>query len=739
MKVQCTEFVAVKCSFNFTKPCAEAHSQATFCMATILSRHVACGVHTRFRACLRMLSSQCCERGRTKCVVLLGFAWWLVSMQPKLAAQNTSFAKRDSLRAAITLLANDSTKVDALSALALAYNAVSPDSTMLFAREALTLARTLKYQHGIAEAERIYGFAEQRRGSMAQAMTHYLEALPIFESLRDTLGMGNCYNGMGIVNFEQGHFAQALEYYTKAYYMFVAARAAERIVASLSNKSYVFIQQNRLDSAMVYAERARASEQEYSSKETSPFILVNYGEIARRTSNFSKAQQYGEQALQSSRRLGNRVSETRALNLLGGIFFDKGSYTEAERYLQEALRVATGSSLRYRVKDGYEYLTALYVKTGDYRQAYRYRVLAEALQDSLDNEEIAVRVATLEARREAEQRKAEIALLTKNNEIQRTVLVALVIGLVIVSGFSVVVVRYSRRLKASNIQISQQRDLLEHQAQEISAVNTQLAARNAELDEINQELAETNERLSEANEFRTRMLSIVSHDLKNPLTAIIGFADVIKFEHAPDSPTFIYASRIGETGWRMISLVKDLLDHAARDMGKMELFIDKVDAAALLKDVIVEYTPKAQDKEQHIVVSLPESCIIDADAKRLRQVIENLLSNAVKYSERGKTIRVAIDAQSRSDVLRFTVQDEGPGFTEADKKKMFGFFQKLSAHPTGGESSTGVGLAIVKHIVELHGGCITVESAARQGSTFIVELPREISQREPNTANVQQV
>jgi len=646
-----------------------------------------------------------------------------------LIAQNTSFAKRDSLRAAAMTSASDSTKVDALAALALAYNAVSPDSTILFAREALALARSLGYQRGIAESERIRGFAEQRRGSMAQAMTHYLAALPVFEALRDTVGMGNCYNGMGIVNFEQGHFAQALEYYGKARQMFVATGALERIVASLSNIGYVFIQQNRLDSAMLYTERAQAAEQQRRLPEPSPFILVNYGEIARRTSNFGKAQQYGEQALQVSLRLGNKVSETRALNLLGAIFFDKGMYAEAERYLQEALRVASASSLRYRVKDGYEYLTDLYVKTGDYQQAYRYHVLMDALQDSLDNEEIAVRVATLEARRETEQRKAEIALLTKSNEIQRTVLLALAAGLVLVLGFSVVVVRYSRRLKAGNIQISQQRDLLEQQAQEISAVNTQLAARNEELDEINQELAQTNEQLSEANEFRTRMLSIVSHDLKNPLTSIIGFADVIKFEHSPDSPTFNYASRIGETGWRMISLVKDLLDHAARDMGKIELFVEQTDVVAVLKDVLEEYSPKAQEKEQRLVVSLPESCVISADAKRLHQVMENLLSNAVKYSDHGKTIRVAIDAQYQPHTIRFTVQDEGPGFTEADKKKMFGFFQKLSARPTGGETSTGVGLAIVKQIVELHGGRITVESVVQQGSTFIVELPTTIQQQ----------
>jgi signal transduction histidine kinase len=109
----------------------------------------------------------------------------------------------------------------------------------------------------------------------------------------------------------------------------------------------------------------------------------------------------------------------------------------------------------------------------------------------------------------------------------------------------------------------------------------------------------------------------------------------------------------------------------------------------------------------------------------MKEVVENLIGNAIKYSPHEKTIWVSVSRYDK-DKVRFSVKDEGQGLTEEDMKKLFGKFQRLSARPTGGESSTGLGLSIVKKLVEMHGGKIWAESEGRnKGATFTVELAAE--------------
>jgi signal transduction histidine kinase len=141
------------------------------------------------------------------------------------------------------------------------------------------------------------------------------------------------------------------------------------------------------------------------------------------------------------------------------------------------------------------------------------------------------------------------------------------------------------------------------------------------------------------------------------------------------------------------------------------------------------YQEAFEEKKQTIVTNTPQSLIIQGDEARLRQIVDNLLSNAMKYSPEGGQIAVSIKTSraghpNTSQCVELSVTDSGQGFTDEDKTRLFGMFQRLSAQPTGGESSSGVGLASVKHLVELHGGTITLESTPGQGSTFIVRLPQ---------------
>jgi signal transduction histidine kinase len=227
----------------------------------------------------------------------------------------------------------------------------------------------------------------------------------------------------------------------------------------------------------------------------------------------------------------------------------------------------------------------------------------------------------------------------------------------------------------------------------------------------------------EANRRKTELLSIVAHDLKNPVGAMMGLAEIVTTLIPKGNPAFRYADQIMKTSERTILLIKDLLDSAALDLGKIIPEFEETRLSLLVTNIVEANQIQAMKKEQEIRLEIQSGVSIKADSERLRQALDNLISNAVKYSPKGKVITVRLRATESS--AHMEIQDQGPGFTEEDKQKLFGFFQRLSAVPTGGESSNGVGLAITKKIIDLHRGTILCDSELGTGTTFIIELPRK--------------
>jgi signal transduction histidine kinase len=264
----------------------------------------------------------------------------------------------------------------------------------------------------------------------------------------------------------------------------------------------------------------------------------------------------------------------------------------------------------------------------------------------------------------------------------------------------------NERVLEANTEIERQITILEEQSREIEISNS-------ELQEVNQELAS-------ANEFKLKMLGIAAHDLKNPISNILLSAQLLR--RKPDNQNINeYTKSIKESGEQMLSIIDDLLESAALGLGKVELELRSFDIACTLQTICNHFSRIFDAKKQYFYVVSPKQCYIQGDEVRIRQVIENLLSNASKYSPLHGDITLHLE--SAGEMIRLSVSDSGPGLTDDDKAKLFGMFQRLSAQPTGGESSSGVGLASVKNIVELHGGTIEVQSELGKGSTFILTLP----------------
>ena len=232
---------------------------------------------------------------------------------------------------------------------------------------------------------------------------------------------------------------------------------------------------------------------------------------------------------------------------------------------------------------------------------------------------------------------------------------------------------------------------------------------------------ELNEKLKAANADKDRYLGIAAHDLRNPLSSIRGLSELMLETPLEPEQQREFLGTIRRTSNELLSLVNDLLDVAVIESGKLDLRLKDQDVARLVDRRVRLLEPQARGKQIKLVMDAPGPQTASIDAARFSQVIDNLVSNAIKFSPSGTTMEVTLRPGKDSFVL--SVQDQGPGIPEEERKLLFRSFQKLSARPTGGEKSTGLGLSIVKRIVDAHGGRIDVESGSNGGTRFTVTVP----------------
>jgi signal transduction histidine kinase len=250
--------------------------------------------------------------------------------------------------------------------------------------------------------------------------------------------------------------------------------------------------------------------------------------------------------------------------------------------------------------------------------------------------------------------------------------------------------------------------------------------RTRALTSANERLTSQWTQLRRVDHYKNEVLGTVAHDLRNPLGVILGRAEMMN-ELAAMTPVPLdkvtdQLTHIRDSARQLTGMVNDLISDAMMDAHDIAIKREPVDLATMLSELVVSNRALAERKHQTIQLDSPPHQLWNCDPDRLREAVDNLLSNAIKYSPIGGMIDLTM--RTENDTAFILVHDEGPGLTPEDISRLFGRFQRLSAKPTGGESSTGLGLSIVKRIVELHGGQVSAESPGEgRGATFTIRLP----------------
>ncbi len=569
-----------------------------------------------------------------------------------------------------------------------------------FYNDSLTLRRELNDPKGIAAALNNIGLVYYSIENHADALKCYEESLTIKRELGDKKGMASTLNNIGMIHVLLGDYSKAIECYKESlnlrdpstelreianiqlnigevylslgdYYkarqvfedsLKMSREASDKRLESIARRALgnVYQELKEHDTALTYYQDALTLFEEIGLQNSIATALGNIASVYEAKGNYDLAFEYYQQSLKRLRELGDQPTIVRVMVLIGKLLITQKNYDLAKRYLNEALSNGEKLSMKRQCYEAYEQLALLYEELGEFHLAYQAYRNFHTIKETVFNEEQGKKIAVQQALFENEQARKE-----------------------------------ADRHKQQSIELAK------------ALKETERLKKIAE----------------EANAFKTEMLGIAAHDLKNPLQSVMGFAQLIRENPKDVKKASTAAEAIERAAQRMYQLIEEMLNSVKIEASAFNLTKSRANVADLLRAVVEYNRPIAEAKSQCIYMNLEETCFAELDTERMSEVFDNLISNAIKYSPMGKQIVVTCKKSNNATIL-VAVKDEGQGLTEEDKQNMFGKFQRLSAQPTGGESSTGLGLAIVKQLVELHGGKVWAESEGKdKGATFFVELP----------------
>ncbi|WP_375579210.1 ATP-binding protein [Marivirga tractuosa] len=390
---------------------------------------------------------------------------------------------------------------------------------------------------------------------------------------------------------------------------------------------------------------------------------------------------------------------------------------------------------KFQVKrDGYRFIYQLEsdweIPVKNYFESYLYRAEADKIIRRYLGNDYSELIWGLAGDNVAD-RADEIAFLNKEKEIQSQSLIAserqkelqwtIIISVSIILIFVVVIVilliRSNKIRERDNMLLTEKSD----QLQELLA---ELNRSKDELSHQRQLLQKKNKELTEINKQKDDLIGIVAHDLKSPINQMSGLITILGFKSEKwDKEEIDIFEKLENSNFHLKELVERILDLESIQKKSLNYKFSTIDMADILRETVAEFKEKALSKNISIDTSkILNGKMVLADPFFLKQVFENLLSNALKFSPLGSNI--FIGTETHHEYHHVFVKDEGPGISEKDKMKLFTKYMTLSAKPTGDETSTGLGLSIVKKYVEEMNGSVWCESDIGKGAKFVVAFPK---------------
>lgn len=620
------------------------------------------------------------------CLSIYAFlALCFLIVQPSLA-QNQKLA--DSL---LNVLEeghfDDSLRLDLLKNIAI--HSSDPSQKILIGGMTQKLARKVGANHFLVSGLYSVGVGYRLKGELTFALESLFEGAVIAEEEELWHLLGQVYGEIATCYSANDDSPNALLYNDKAINALRKAGNQTTLAILLLNNGYDHYLINHLDTSLSYYEEAEKIFSQIDLDIGLAYTTGNRALVYWQQGENSSAIRDLALAIDMLKPLGDRYGIADYHHQLGSVYLSLGDVQNGMYHTKKGLEIANDLDLKEQIRDASLKLSELFELQGNIDSAYHFHKQYVAFRDSINNEETIQEIADLRTEYEVGQKQAEVDVLTAQQKTERVILAAIASLAVVLLILGLIVYKYYKQKSR-----------------------------------VNQEL----QRL---NQTKDKFFSIISHDLRGPVSSFMGISRLIKFMvQAKETDQLLeVADDIDESVERLSALLDNLLNWAMQQQGHFPNVPEKVDLKELSDDLVKTLHTMAKGKQITLEYSVSSEINLWVDRNTTMTILRNLVNNALKFTPEGG--HVTIKAKQVTGVAEIKVTDTGVGIPQDKLDSLFRLEDRKSTFGTSGEKGLGLGLQLVYEFIEMNHGSIRVDSEEGKGTTFTVRLPIYETGREP--------
>ena len=626
----------------------------------------------------------------------------------------------------------------------------NPNEAINYLNEAITLADKINSRWSKADAIFNKGVALWHLGDINQSDKLYEEAIKIYEEFNDSLSLIKVFNSQAINHQMKGNVDLAFETFLRS--LDYAKKIGDNvtILNTLLNIGVMYDNNGDYENCLKYYLEG-LTYAENSDKATLALLQSYIAEVYLSLKNIEKAEKYLEQAIQNSRSVNDSKSLIWAYSILGNIQLDKNNYQAAEKYFTESLLLARKTEYKLEIIHAlsdlgkyynrtnnvsesekslteafnlakelnsltdlsiiYKEFSDLYSKNQNFKKAFEYHQKYKETSDSLFTLSNSAKIAELQTKHELKQKERETELLVHENELQKKIINSQKIIALVISLLAIVFIIFIWMLLKNRNKILKAKNLLQF--------------KNDEIENNRIEISEKNEVLAGLNATKDKFFSIIAHDLRNPIAAFVNISELLEldYDRISDKDKREIIGQMNSSSKNLIRLLENLLTWARLSNNKIDVYPENLLMKDVLESSIHPYLQSAQNKKIKITINVPEDLSVETDRFVIQTIIGNLINNAIKFSNQHSEINVSL--VNENALHKLIIKDNGIGIEESQLRNIFLLGKISTGRGTMGEGGTGLGLVLVKELVELLNWHIEAKSKVNAGSEFVITIPAQ--------------
>jgi signal transduction histidine kinase len=574
------------------------------------------------------------------------------------------------------------------------------DSAIYYLEKSISASKRTNSNDIENKAHYDLGGVYSQSGKYELSLKHFLEALKIQEKNQDSFRIMYTYSGLG-----------------NAYKYLKMSDNANLEISNMTNLGLLYESNYKnIDSALYYYFLAINMFPENDKSVLKLNLFINIGNTFYELKNYEMALKYYNKSYEYDIEHVNPYIYSAVLINKSLIYFYLNKYDSTYYLANKGLKIAEEiNALDWQIQ-AHRNLFKADSATKQYVNAINHLQLLYSINDSVYNKDNLNRISELEVIYETEKKDALNKSLTDRNALdqqmiknQRHIIISTFIAFVLFILLVFSILRSIRKQKIVN--------------SKLNLVNNEINEKNKEIDEKNQLLIEQNGQLIKLNETKDKFFSVISHDLRGPFNALLGYLELLntEFESLTEDEKKTMVKSVYKSSLNTYNLLVNLLDWARTQRGLLENNAEELDICEVVESTIDLVKHRADKKDLLIINEIANEIFVLADRNLLSSVLLNLLNNAIKFSPRNTIIK--INCQFENELVVVHIIDQGIGIPKDKQIDLFKIGNSSKRQGTESEIGTGLGLVLVKEFVQLIGGKIWVKSEESKGSEFSFSLP----------------